>query len=450
MEGASGSGGWNLPPSDDPSSGLGPVPGGFDDVPDLVVKGEPDPAAHVYGERGPHGYAGSMLPLSGGRGGSHFWYEPEFPAHISRWHDAGDPYRGAGLSFEAGHGHGGDDPLREAAPGFASYFDPLQQHVDPLMYPGPSPYSYQRSAEPGPPSDMPSSLLARQQQDLYAQQRAQHLHHHQQHHHPQHHGHPYGGESGPMGLAGVVQRGQLGSQKTSGSGRGGGGSGAGSVGGGPGGPTGAARGNNVVHGSHGGAVQKQRLRWTPDLHANFVSAVVTLGGPKKATPKAILKEMQVPGMTVYHVKSHLQKFRMHTREKTKASNKSAGAGANGAGGKKLAASGGAGMDVPSNAQTSGGNAEGSPGQDGLLSLSSSPEMQGHLMMRLQEQLKLQQKLQHSIEEHGKYLNHLLSEQEKQQVAVKQEEEQHAKSGTAAGTGDLVVKKEEGSDEEKKS
>ena len=29
--------------------------------------------------------------------------------------------------------------------------------------------------------------------------------------------------------------------------------------------------------------------------------------------------------------------------------------------------------------------------------------------RLQEQLKLQQKLQHSIEEHGKFLNSLISE-----------------------------------------
>merc|ERR1711924_569934 len=55
-----------------------------------------------------------------------------------------------------------------------------------------------------------------------------------------------------------------------------------------------------------------------DLHANFVSAVETLGGPKKATPKAILREMGVAGMTVYHVKSHLQKFRMHTKQQTKA------------------------------------------------------------------------------------------------------------------------------------
>ncbi|KAE9616926.1 hypothetical protein Lal_00035174 [Lupinus albus] len=52
-----------------------------------------------------------------------------------------------------------------------------------------------------------------------------------------------------------------------------------------------------------------RLRWTRDLHLAFVHAIERLGGQERATPKLILQLMDVRGLSIAHVKSHLQMYR---------------------------------------------------------------------------------------------------------------------------------------------
>ncbi|XP_058739762.1 myb-related protein 2-like [Vicia villosa] len=52
-----------------------------------------------------------------------------------------------------------------------------------------------------------------------------------------------------------------------------------------------------------------RLRWTPDLHFRFLHAVQRLGGQERATPKLVLQLMNIKGLSIAHVKSHLQMHR---------------------------------------------------------------------------------------------------------------------------------------------
>ncbi|KAA8529199.1 hypothetical protein F0562_034002 [Nyssa sinensis] len=63
----------------------------------------------------------------------------------------------------------------------------------------------------------------------------------------------------------------------------------------------------------GDSQRKARRCWSPELHRRFLHALKQLGGCHVATPKQIRELMKVDGLTNDEVKSHLQKYRLHTR-----------------------------------------------------------------------------------------------------------------------------------------
>ncbi|RCV35224.1 hypothetical protein SETIT_7G223500v2 [Setaria italica] len=156
-------------------------------------------------------------------------------------------------------------------------------------------------------------------------------------------------------------------------------------------------------GGGGGAMSrdpKPRLRWTPDLHQRFVDAVDKLGGPDKATPKSVLRLMGMKGLTLYHLKSHLQKYRLGKQGK-----KSTGLElANGGG---FAAPG---LSFPTPTPIPGVPAEGK--NTGEMPLADALRYQIQVQRKLQEQLEVQKKLQMRIEAQGKYLKAILEKAER--------------------------------------
>ncbi|KAL5545479.1 hypothetical protein UlMin_005166 [Ulmus minor] len=130
---------------------------------------------------------------------------------------------------------------------------------------------------------------------------------------------------------------------------------------------------------------KERIKWTQDLHERFVECVNYLGGAEKATPRNILKLMDSNTLTIFHVKSHLQKYRtsMYIVESTKGKSDE----------KIDKADGTSQLDI----ETCGMQIK---------------EVLQHVNKHLLEQSEIQQNLQLLIEEQGKQLKMILEQQQK--------------------------------------
>ncbi|KAM4079465.1 hypothetical protein ACB094_09G119300 [Castanea mollissima] len=137
---------------------------------------------------------------------------------------------------------------------------------------------------------------------------------------------------------------------------------------------------------------KTRIRWTQDLHEKFVECVNRLGGAEKATPKAILKLMDTDGLTIFHVKSHLQKYRIAKYMPDSTEGKSE---------KKNILN-----DLPLFDAKTG------------LQIREALQLQLEVQRHLHEQLEIQRNLQLKIEEQGKQLKMMFDQQQKKN-SVKQ-------------------------------
>ncbi|KAJ0237119.1 Myb-related protein 2 [Hirschfeldia incana] len=142
---------------------------------------------------------------------------------------------------------------------------------------------------------------------------------------------------------------------------------------------------------------KPRLKWTPDLHERFIEAVNQLGGADKATPKTIMKVMGIPGLTLYHLKSHLQKYRL-----SKNLHGQANSGLNKIGMMTMMEEKSPDADEIQSESLSIG-----PQPNKNSPIGEALQMQIEVQRRLHEQLEVQRHLQLRIEAQGKYLQSVL-------------------------------------------
>ncbi|XP_045810609.1 myb family transcription factor PHL8-like isoform X2 [Trifolium pratense] len=139
---------------------------------------------------------------------------------------------------------------------------------------------------------------------------------------------------------------------------------------------------------------KPRLKWTHDLHQRFIDAINQLGGAD-TTPKSIMRVMEIPGLTLYHLKSHLQKYRHGKSQQleTCSDNKQQDY-----------------TETKSNDDHC--SREISLGDQSQitenLEIAQALEMQMEVEKKLYEQIEVQKHLQRRIEAQGKYLQSVLT------------------------------------------
>ncbi|KAJ4956961.1 hypothetical protein NE237_013744 [Protea cynaroides] len=140
---------------------------------------------------------------------------------------------------------------------------------------------------------------------------------------------------------------------------------------------------------------KPRLRWTAELHERFIDAVTQLGGPDKATPKTIMRTMGVKGLTLYHLKSHLQKYRLGKQSCKDFIDNS--------------------KDASCAAESQGTGSPSSSSSSRMITqdlndgyqVTEALRVQMEVQRRLHEQLEVQRHLHLRIEAQGKYLQSIL-------------------------------------------
>eukprot|EP00250_Pteridium_aquilinum_P011071 c19821_g1_i1 orf=387-1709(-) len=140
---------------------------------------------------------------------------------------------------------------------------------------------------------------------------------------------------------------------------------------------------------------KPRLRWTAELHERFVDAVIQLGGADKATPKSVMRVMNVKGLTLYHLKSHLQKYRLGKQSQRDTTPQA---------GKPDDLEESEGQQVPPSIMSCS-----MPSQDGSnnVQITEALRLQMEVQQKLHEQLEVQRLLQVRIEAQGRYLQSIL-------------------------------------------
>ncbi|XP_022772251.1 myb family transcription factor PHL11-like [Durio zibethinus] len=146
---------------------------------------------------------------------------------------------------------------------------------------------------------------------------------------------------------------------------------------------------------------KPRLRWTADLHDRFVDAVTKLGGPDKATPKSVLRLMGLKGLTLYHLKSHLQKYRLgqQARKQNAADQNKENGGSSY-------------VQFSNHSSDTITNSPRDDNEQRQIPMTEVLKTQLEVQKTLQEQLEVQKKLQMRIKAQGKYLQAILEKAQK--------------------------------------